>query len=42
MGNSSPEVAGEVQKIIHRNWCRVRLRAHNTPDGEEAHHLFSS
>ena len=37
VGNFPPEVAGEVQKIWYRNRCVVRLGAHNTPDGEEAH-----
>ena len=40
VGNHPPEVEGEVQKTLYRNWCRVRLGAHNAPDGEEAHNLF--
>ena len=40
VGNHPPEVAGEVQKFLYRNRCGVRLGAHNTPDGEEAHNLF--
>ena len=40
MGNHSPEVAGEVPKILYRNRCGVRLGAHKAPDGEEAHNLF--
>ena len=40
MGNHHREVAGEVQKILYRNWCGVRFGAHNAPDGEEAHNLF--
>ena len=42
MGNEPPEVAGEVQKNMYRNRCGVRLGAHNAPDGEEAHNLFSA
>ena len=40
MGNHPPQVVGEVQKILYRNRCGVRLGAHNAPDGEEAHNLF--
>ena len=40
LGNHPLEVAGEVQKILYRNRCGVRLGAHNAPDGEEAHNLF--
>ena len=40
MGNHPPEVGGEVQKILYRNRCGVRLGAHNTPDGDEAHNVF--
>ena len=40
VGNHPPEVAGEVQKIVYRNRCGVRLGAHNAPDGEEAHNMF--
>ena len=40
VGNYPPEFAGEVQKILYRNRCGVRLGAHNAPDGEEAHNLF--
>ena len=40
MGNHPLDVAGEVQKILYRNRCGVRFRAHNAPDGEEAHNLF--
>ena len=40
VGNHPPEVAGEVQKILYRNRCGVRLGAHNAPDGEEAYNLF--
>ena len=40
VGNHPHEVAGEVQKILYRNRCGVRLGAHNAPDGEEAHNLF--
>ena len=35
VGNHPPEVAGEVQKILYRNRCGVRLGAHNAPDGED-------
>ena len=40
VGNHPHEVAGEVQKILYRNRCGVRLGAHNAPDGVEAHNLF--
>ena len=40
MGNHPLEVAGEVQKILYRNRCGVRLGVHNALDGEEAHNLF--
>ena len=40
VGNHPPEVAREVQKILYRNRCGLRLGAHNTADGEEAHNLF--
>ena len=40
VGNHPPEVADEVQKTLYRIRCGVRLRAHNAPDGEEAHNLF--
>ena len=40
VGNHPPKVAGEVQKVLHRNRCGVRLGAHNAPDGEEAHTLL--
>ena len=40
VGNHPPEVAGEVQKILYRNRCGVRLGSHNAPDGEEANNLF--
>ena len=40
VGNHPPEVTLEVQKIVYRNRCGVRLGAHNAPDGEEAHNLF--
>ena len=40
VGNHPPEVAREVQKILYRNRCGVRLGAHNALDGEEAHNLF--
>ena len=40
VGNHPPEVAREVQKILYRNRCGVRLGAHNAPDGEEAQNLF--
>ena len=40
VGNHRPEDAGEVQKILYRHRCGVRLGAHNAPDGEEAHNLF--
>ena len=40
MGNQPPQVAGEVQTILYRYRCGVRLGAHNAPDGEEAHNLF--
>ena len=40
VGNHPPEVAGEVQKILYRNRCGVRLGVHNALDGEEAHNLF--
>ena len=40
MGNHRPEVAEEVQKILHRNRRGARLGVHNAPDGEEANNLF--
>ena len=40
VGNHPPEVAGEVQKILYRSRCGVRLGAHNAPDGEETHNLL--
>ena len=40
VGNHPPEAAGEMQKILYRNRCGVRLGAHNAPDGEEAHNLL--
>ena len=40
VGNHPPEVAVEVQKILYRNRCGVRLGAQNAPDGEEAHNVF--
>ena len=40
VGNHPPEVAREVQKILYRHRCGVRLGAHNAPDGEETHNLF--
>ena len=40
VGNPPPEVAGEVQKILYRSRCGVRLGAHNAPDGEEARNVF--
>ena len=40
VGNHPPKVAREVQKILYRNELGVRLRAHNAPDGEEAHNLL--
>ena len=40
LGNDPPEVAGEVQKILYRNRCGMRLGAHNAPDGEEGDNLF--
>ena len=40
MGNHPCEVAGEVQKILYRNRCGVRLAGHNAPEGEETHNLF--
>ena len=40
VGNHPAEVAREVQKILYRNRCGVRLGAYNAPDGEEAHNLF--
>ena len=39
-GNRPPEGAGEVQKILYRNRCGVRLAPHNAPDEEEAHNRF--
>ena len=42
VGNHPPEVAGEVHKILYRNRCGVRSGAHNAPDGEDAHKLFSA
>ena len=33
VGKHPPEVAGEVQKILYRNRCAVRLGVHNAPDG---------
>ena len=40
VGNHPPEVAMEVQKILYRHRCGVRLGARNARDGEEAHNLF--
>ena len=40
MGNHSPEVSREEQKILYRNCCGVRLGAHKAPEGAEAHNLF--
>ena len=40
VGNHPPEVARQVQQILYRNRCGVRLGAHNAPDGEEAQNLF--
>ena len=40
VGIHPPKVAGEVQKILYRDRCSVRLGAHNAPKGEEAHNLF--
>ena len=40
MRNHPPEVAGEVQKILYRDRCGVRLGAHNETDGGEARNLF--
>ena len=39
-GKPPLEVAGEVQNVLYRNRCGVRLGAHNPPDSEEAHNLF--
>ena len=39
-GKHPPEVVGEVQKILYRKRCGVRLGAHHAPNGEEAHNLF--
>ena len=39
MGNHLPEVAREVQKILHWNRLCV-FGAHSAPDGKEAHNLF--
>ena len=40
VGNHPPQVAEEVQKIMYRNRCGMRLGAHNAPDREEAHNLL--
>ena len=40
LGNHPSKVVGEVQKILYRNRCGVRLGAHKAPDGEEAHNVF--
>ena len=43
VGNHPPKVAREVQKFFAAcNRSGVRLGAHNAPDGEEAHNLFSA
>ena len=42
VGKHPSKVAGEVQKILYRNRCGVPLGAHNAPDGEESHNLFSA
>ena len=40
VGNHPPKAAGEVKELVYRNRCGMRLGAHNTRDGEEAHNLL--
>ena len=42
VGNHPSEVAAEVPKSLYHNRCGVRLGAHNAPNREEAHNLFSA
>ena len=40
MRNHATEVAGEVDEILYRKRCGVRLGAHSAPEGGEASNLF--